>query len=72
MAHKDAPTVNQTQLLRNLCQKYNEPYPEVAFMSSGSVGKYIRKIQEKYNLLKKKIVTVITVYSDGSTKIETR
>jgi len=71
MAHKDAPTNNQIQLLRNLCQTYKEPYPEVNFMSSGAVGKYIRSIQEKHNLLKKKIVNVITTYSDGSIKVET-
>lgn len=72
MAHKDAPTINQIQLLRNLCQKYSVEYPKIEFMSRGSVGTFIRKIQDKYTPNhNRKLITIIKVYSDGSTVVET-
>ena len=71
MAHKDSPTEHQIHLLRNLCQKYGVAYPDVNLMSRGSVGVYIRKIQDKFiPNSNKKLVTVIKVYNDGSTLIE--
>ena len=71
MAHKDAPTVSQKLLLKNLCQKYGVEYPNPEFMSRGAVGAYIRKIQDKYiPNCNKKLITIIKVYNDGSTVIE--
>ena len=72
MAHKDNPTEPQIALLKNLCQRYSVVYPDVSCMKRSAVGEYIRKIQEKMNLVSKKVVSVITIYSDGSSKIENR
>jgi len=73
MAHSDCPTSEQINLIRNLCQRYpDEPLPNVTLMSRGQLGVYIRNIQERKGLVvcSKRIVSIITTYSDGSIKVE--
>jgi ArsR family metal-binding transcriptional regulator len=70
------PSDKQVKAMKCLCNEYHIPLPEIAKMTQGQVGKWIRETKERYEqknriLAQISITQVITTYTDGRISIDT-
>lgn len=70
------PTDKQVRAMKAICNEYSLPLPNIAQMTQGEVGKWIRQTKEKYEhknhiIAQISITQVITTYADGRVSVDT-